>query len=130
MVRTLDSHPTAVPWVLGKPFYVVTRPQAQCEVRMDHVAGPLHILSAEQEGRISFDRICLKLYPFERIIWWCLSNLECLGIYFGIFLTICLEICLAGKNIKKIPEDHETSSIVRRVGLHVDFSSMKSSLDL
>ena len=29
-----------------------------------------------------------------------------------------------------IPEDHETLSIVRHVGLHVDFSSTKSSLDL
>ena len=28
MVRTLDSHPKAVPWVLGKPLYVVTGPQA------------------------------------------------------------------------------------------------------
>jgi hypothetical protein len=30
----------------------------------------------------------------------------------------------------KIPGDHETLSIVHHVGLHVDFSSMKSSLDL
>jgi hypothetical protein len=28
MVRTLDSHSKAVPWVLGKPLYVVTGPQA------------------------------------------------------------------------------------------------------
>jgi hypothetical protein len=49
-VRTLDSHPKAVPWVLGKPFYVVTGPQAQCEGRMDHVAGPLHVLLAEKRG--------------------------------------------------------------------------------
>ena len=28
IVRTLDSHPKAVPWVLGKLFYVVTGPQA------------------------------------------------------------------------------------------------------
>ena len=39
MVRTLDSHPKAIPWVLGKPFYVVTDPHAECEVRMDHVGG-------------------------------------------------------------------------------------------
>ena len=46
MVRTLDSHPKAVPWVLGKPFYVVTCPQAWCEVRMDHVAVPLHTITS------------------------------------------------------------------------------------
>ena len=27
-------------------------------------------------GRIWFDILCLKLYQFERIIWWCLSVLE------------------------------------------------------
>ena len=32
--------------------------------------------------------------------------------------------------LTKIPGDHETLSIVRHVGLHVDFSSMKSSLGL
>ena len=73
----------------------------------------------------------------------------CLGICFGICPTICLEISHAGKNIKKImvshnlhkahllevgmtkiPRDHETLSIVRHVGLHVDCSSMESSLGL
>ena len=67
----------------------------------------------------------------------------------GICHAICLEICLARINIlrthnllecvscsllkvglTKIPGDHETLSIVRHVGLHVDFSSMKSSLGL
>jgi hypothetical protein len=58
MVRTLDSHPKAViPWVLGKPFYIVTGPQAECEVRMDHVAGSLHILLAGKEGRIRFNNM-------------------------------------------------------------------------
>jgi len=28
MVRTLDSHPKAIPWVLGKLFYVVRGPRA------------------------------------------------------------------------------------------------------
>ena len=32
--------------------------------------------------------------------------------------------------LTKIPGYHETLSIVRHVGLHVDFSSMKSSLGL
>ena len=32
--------------------------------------------------------------------------------------------------LTKIPGHHKTLYIVRHVGLHVDFSSMKSSLDL
>ena len=43
---------------------------------MDHVAGPLHILLAEKEGRIWFNITCLELYQFERISWRCLSVLE------------------------------------------------------
>ena len=43
---------------------------------MDHVMGPLNILLAEKEGRFWFDMICLKLYQFKRIIWWCLFVLE------------------------------------------------------
>ena len=43
---------------------------------MDHLAGPLHILLAEKEGRIWFKVICLKLYQFERITWWCLFIME------------------------------------------------------
>ena len=43
---------------------------------MDHVAGPLHTLLAEKEGRIWFNIICLKLYQFKRSMWWCLSVLE------------------------------------------------------
>ena len=43
---------------------------------MDHVAGPLHILLAENEGRIWFHIICLKRYQFKRITWWCLCVLE------------------------------------------------------
>ena len=61
MVRTLESHPKAVPWVLGKLFYVITGHQAYCELRMDHVAGPLHISLSEKEGRIWFNIVCLKL---------------------------------------------------------------------
>ena len=74
MLRTLGYHPKAVSWVLGKPFHVVTGPQALCEVRMDRVAGPLHILLAEQRGedlvqynmsqtlnlRELFDSVCLS----------------------------------------------------------------------
>ena len=76
MVRTLDSHPRDVPWVLGKLFCVVTGPQAWCEVRMDYIAGPSHIFLAGKDGRIWFDTICLKLYQIERIGWWCLSLLK------------------------------------------------------
>ena len=32
--------------------------------------------------------------------------------------------------LMKIPGDHETLSVVRHVGLHVDFSSKESSLGL
>ena len=32
--------------------------------------------------------------------------------------------------LTKIPGDHDTLSIVRHVGFHVDFSRMKSSLGL
>ena len=73
MVRTVDSHPKGIPWVLGKPFEEVTDPQAYCEVRMDHVAGPLHILLAVKRGEDLVLIICLKLYQFERTTWWCLS---------------------------------------------------------
>ena len=43
---------------------------------MDHVAGPLHILLVEKEGRIWFNVICLTLYQFESITWWCLYVLK------------------------------------------------------
>jgi hypothetical protein len=71
------------------------------------------------------------------------------GICSRIYTAIYSKVCPTGKNIKKfmvswnlhqahllevgltkIPGDHETLSIVRHVGLHVDFSSMKSSLAL
>ena len=98
MVRTLDSHPKAIPWVLGKPFYVVTDPHAECEVRMDHVAGPSHNLLAEKEGRIWFYIICLTLYQFERTTWWCLSVLESI---IGISLESALKSFLLKKCLKK-----------------------------
>jgi hypothetical protein len=76
-----------------------------------------------------------------------------LGIYHGICSEICLavcpEICHVGENIKKfmvsrnfrqthllevgltqIPVDHRPLSIVRHVGLHVDFSSTNFLLGL
>jgi hypothetical protein len=48
----------------------------------------------------------------------------CLGICYGIGLAMCHD----GKT--KIPGDHENFTIVRHVGLQVDFSLMKSSLGL
>ena len=77
-------------------------------------------------------------------MWWCLSVLE------SIYSEICPEICPAKKKIKKkimvsrnfrqthllevglmqIPVDHAPLSIVRHVGLHVDFSSMNFLLGL
>jgi hypothetical protein len=89
---------------------------------MDHVAGPLHILLAEKEGRIWFNIICLKLYQFEKITRWCLFVLESITL---------------GKIFKKnhnlmefVVGDYETLSMVRHVGLRVDFSVMKSSMGL
>ena len=37
---------------------------------------------------------------------------------------------LSDVGLMRIPGDHKTLSIVRHVGLHLDFSSMKSSLGL
>ena len=69
----------------------------------------------------------------------------CLGICPEIYLEIChaeedkiklmvsqnlLQAHPLGVGLPRIPGDHETLSIVRHVGLHVDFSSMKSFLCL
>ena len=43
---------------------------------MDHVAGPLHILVVGKEGTVWLNIVCLKLYQFERITWWCLFVME------------------------------------------------------
>jgi hypothetical protein len=40
------------------------------------------------------------------------------------------EVHLLEVGLTKIPGDYETLSIVRHVGLHIDFSSTKSSLGL
>ena len=66
---------------------------------MDHVAGSLHILLVGKEGRIWFDVVCLKLYQFEKITWWCLSILEYVMEY---ALQSIPEIYHAGKFIKKV----------------------------
>ena len=64
----------------------------------------------------------------------------CLGIYYGIYLQYVLLEKIVKKvmvshilryvELTKIPGNHETLSIVHHVGLHVDFSSMKSSLGI
>ena len=103
---------------------------------MDHVAGPFHIWIAEKERRIWFNIICLKLYQFKRITWWCLFVLESaplekekeikkVMVSWNLHQAHLLEV-----NLTQIPGDHETLSIVRHVGPPIDFSSMKSSLDL
>jgi hypothetical protein len=63
---------------------------------MDHVAGPIHILLAEREGRIWFNIICLKPYQFKDNY---LVVFVCPEICYGIYPTICLEICHVGENI-------------------------------
>ena len=79
--------------------------------------------------------------PFKITNWWCLSVL---GSLMEFFLESALKNCHAIKDIKKftvchnlhhahlleggptkIPEDHETLSIVRHVRLHVDFEGLK-----
>ena len=87
--------------------------------------------------RILFNIICLKLYQLKRITWWCLSVLESVMEF---ALQIVLKYVMLEKILKnyhgfpefsgKIPGDRETLSIVCHVGLHVDFSSTKSSLGL
>jgi hypothetical protein len=105
---------------------------------MDHVAGPLHILLAEKEGRNWFILIRLKLYQSGIITRWCLSimksTLKCVlesplqCVMKPIMLEVILKIMVSRKT--QISEDHVTLFIVRHVGLHVEFSSMKSSLSL
>ena len=43
---------------------------------MNHVAELLHILLKEKKRRIYFNTICLKLYQFKIIAWWCLFVLK------------------------------------------------------
>ena len=65
---------------------------------MDHVVGPLHILLVEKEGRTWFKIRSLKLYQFERTIWWYLSILESI-------LKFALKYVLL-KEKKKIEKNH------------------------
>ena len=61
----------------------------------------MHILLAKKEERIWFNIICLKIYPFERITWWCLYVLESI---MGYVLEFALKFVLKPvmlKNIKK-----------------------------
>jgi hypothetical protein len=86
---------------------------------MDHVARPLQILLVEKEGMIWFNIICLKLYQFEKITWWCLFVM-------GFVMEYAVQLVMSEKNIKKVMVFRN----FRLVGFHVDFSSMKSSLSL
>jgi hypothetical protein len=69
---------------------------------MDHVAGPLHILLAEKEGRNWFILIRLKLYQYG-------DNYSVVFVYpeihfemcFGITLAMCHETYHAGSYPKK-----------------------------
>jgi hypothetical protein len=114
----------------------------------DDVTRPLYILLAEKEGRIWLNITCLRLYQFRRITWWCLfvleSILECVPKF--VLKSVLLKkywkkswshgICVRPTSwrwvrVRKTLGDHETLiSIVRHVGLHVNFTSMKSTLGL
>ena len=97
---------------------------------MDHVAGPLHILLVEKRGED------LLLYDMSQ-------TLSIWEKYLVVFVrprncsAIRLEICHAEINIEyviqevgltKILGDHETLSLVRHVGLYVDFSFITNLL--
>ena len=96
----------------------------------------------KKEARIWFNIICLKFYLFERITWWCLSVLEHAPQYVLKFvmlekrlkkIVVSWNLCqahLQEVGLMKISGDHKTLSIVCHVGLHIDFSSTKSSLGL
>jgi hypothetical protein len=90
---------------------------------------------------------CLKLYQFKRITWWCLSVLESILKYVMEFILQSIlksfwldfekknhglpEFCqthLLEVGLMKISVGHAPLSIVRHVGLHVDFSSTNFSL--
>ena len=85
MVRTLDSHPKAVLWVLGMSLQVVTDPQAEHEVRMDLVAGPFHILLAEKGGGFGLIQYVSNSTNLREFV----------------YLAIYYEICHARKILKK-----------------------------
>ena len=82
---------------------------------MDHVAWPLHILLAEKEGRIWFNVICLKLYQFKRITWWCLFVLE-------FVLEFAPQYVMLGKIFEKImvPENFRHAHL-QEVGSGANF---------
>jgi len=56
--------------------------------------------------------------------------LENIDFFLSWSLGIFVRALLLELGLTKIPGDHETLSIINHVGLHVDFSSMKSSLGL
>ena len=116
--------------------------------------GTIAYIVGGKEGRIWFRIICLEIYQFDRTTWWCLSVLEyVLESIMGFVLkfspkyvlkSIMLKSVLKNQGLPKFAlgpplggspdensgRDHETLSIVRHVGLHVDSPSMKSSSGL
>ena len=108
--------------------------------------GSLHILLAEKEGRIWLNIICLKLYQFEGITWWCLSFLEFVLEYAlqyvlkYVMLEFFIKKIMVFWNLRQahllevglmqIPVDHAPLSTTCHVGLHVDLSSTNFSLGL
>jgi hypothetical protein len=102
--------------------------------------GTIAYFVGKKDGRIWFNIKILKLYQFKRIIWWCLLVLESILEYVLEFaMHFVMKVVILEKILKKswspgifvslevgltqIPVDHAPLSIVRHVGLHVDFSS-------
>jgi hypothetical protein len=93
--------------------------------------GTIAYFVGGKRGRIWFNIMCLKLYQFKRIIWWCLSVLES---FMEVALQYVSKSIMLEKILKKswspgifvrptsFPVDHTPLSIVRHVGLHIDFS--------
>jgi hypothetical protein len=79
---------------------------------MDNVAGLLHILLVEKKQRIWFNTICLKFYPFKRIMRWCLFVMVSV---MEVAMQSIMKFVTLEENIKKthgLPRDHETLSII------------------
>ena len=122
-IAVLGSHqPSSIVWSENSPC-----------------CGTIAYFVGRKRGRLWFNRICLKLYKFERTTWWCLSIVECIlesSLEYVVNFALLKKVKkrMVSRNLRqahplevgvtKIPGDHETLSIVR----HVDFKSMRSSL--
>ena len=102
MVRTLDSHLKAVSYMgVGKVVlcsHGVLLHSVKWECTM--LRGQCIFCSRNKKrGRIWFGIVCLKLYQFERITWWCLFALESI-------LNFVVEYALHFVMVESIKKSH------------------------